>query len=458
MRKNIFSKYLPALILGLGIVLFPVKTEAAQNIPYFSDVYVTSWYYENVMDISVNGYMQGVGENHFQPDENLTRGMMVTILGRMAGITIEDYSLNTYFEDVSSEDWYGPYVTWAKENGITEGMSSSIFAPDVEINREQMVTFCARFVDVMGWNLQNEGKQPYVFYDDDKISEWAKESMELMYHAGIVQGDDYGRFLPKDTATRAQIAAVISRLCESAGIEGNTYPDMRYIIHAAGTIDDISGTNSLQALERAYAAGNRTIEIDFNFTSDGYLACFHDRSAWWWWYPEFQQDGLVPTLSEFLQMKSYGKYTTMWLDSLVRYMKEHPDLYIVTDVKDDNILAAQVIARYFPEMLDRFIVQIYAPEQYDIVSELGYSYIIYTLYQTSWENIMNPEYLADYAETHTLLGYTFNVELLEYEAFRKNIQNAGIPYYTHTVNELDEQKECFDFGVQGIYTDNIVHK
>ena len=117
---------------------------------------------------------------------------------------------------------------------------------------------------------------------------------------------------------------------------------IRYITHAAGRIDGMDGSNSLEALQQAYDAGCRYVEIDFQFTADGELACIHD------WYRQYTsaipEDGTALTLDQFQKCRIYDTYTPLWLDSLTSFMLDHPDLYIITDIKTDNPQAAAMIA------------------------------------------------------------------------------------------------------------------
>ena len=227
--------------------------------------------------------------------------------------------------------------------------------------------------------------------------------------------------------------------------------DIRYITHAAGRIDGMDGSNSLEALEGAYAAGCRYVEIDFQFTADGELACIHD------WYRQYTsaipEDGTALTLSEFQTCRIYDTYTPLWLDYLASFMLDHPDLYIITDIKVNNPEGAAKIAADWPELTDRFIIQIYDGSEYDAVREAGFDHIIYTLYMLDWNSKTDTEALCAYAAGHPLLGYTFSYELCSVEGYVDGMKKAGVPLYIHTVNGEAEQQAYFDMGIDGIYTD-----
>ncbi len=227
---------------------------------------------------------------------------------------------------------------------------------------------------------------------------------------------------------------------------------IRYIIHAAGEIDGTVGSNSMEGLQNAYDTGDRYIELDFNFTSDGHLACIHD------WYVEYTsaipENGYALTLAEFRAAKIYDRLTPLDLDTLAEFMTDHEDLYVITDIKDNNIAGLSYIAASYPELVERFIPQIYAGDEYDSVRDLGYEYIIYTLYRLDWNSKTDAQALCTYAAGHPLLAFTFSYELCAVDGYVSGMCASGIPLYIHTVNDPAEQETYFAMGISGIYTDN----
>jgi hypothetical protein len=134
-------------------------------------------------------------------------------------------------------------------------------------------------------------------------------------------------------------------------------------------------------------------------------------------------------------------------------MTEHPDLYIITDIKTDNPKAAVMIAERYPALTDRFIIQIYDGSEYDAVRDAGFDHIIYTLYMLDWNSKTDTKALCEYAAGHPLLGFTFSYELCDVDGYVKGMMKAGIPLYVHTVNGDEEQLKYFEMGISGIYTD-----
>ena len=230
--------------------------------------------------------------------------------------------------------------------------------------------------------------------------------------------------------------------------------EIRYIVHAAGEIDGTVGSNSMEGLQNAYDAGERYIELDFNFTADGHLACIHD------WYVEYTsailENGHALTLAEFRAAKIYDRLTPLDLDTLAAFLAAHADLYIITDIKDDNIAGLSYIAASYPELIGRFIPQIYAGDEYDRVRELGYEYVIYTLYRLDWNSKTDVEALCAYAAGHPLLAYTFSYELCAVDGYVSGMRAAGIPLYIHTVNDPAEMETYREMGISAFYTDKVL--
>lgn len=229
------------------------------------------------------------------------------------------------------------------------------------------------------------------------------------------------------------------------------------IIHAGGTIAGPSGifrtyTNSAEALVNAYRAGNRVMEFDFLQTSDGRLACLHD------WLPSFSpsiRKGVPMSLQAWLQAKVYGELTPLCLESLAAFMREHPDLYVVTDVKDGNAAAAAIIAKTCPDLIDRFIIQIYKDSEYAQIRKLGFQNIIYTLYNLSSSAKRDTRRLTEFAAAHPLLGYTYPEELRWVEGYTEKMKKTGVMLFVHTVNAREVMDACYSEGFTAIYSDHV---
>ena len=181
----------------------------------YMDVEDDFWAAPYTWRLSELGIVNGVEEHRFAPREIVTRGSFVTILGRMHGVDSGSFA-ETPFTDVSAEDWYGPYVAWAAEYGVTLGFDDGSFHPGDNINREQMAVMLFRYMNAAGIRLNTENHDS--FKDEETISDWALEAVNNLRDMGLMNGRGDNCFEPKGTATRAEICAVVYRLMEMSGI------------------------------------------------------------------------------------------------------------------------------------------------------------------------------------------------------------------------------------------------
>ncbi len=178
----------------------------------FSDISSSAWYYEAVGYMHYHKLMAGTSDTTFSPNEPMTRGMFVTVLGRMEGVDVAKYSTSN-FDDVADGMWYTPYVAWANDNGIVEGMSATTFAPNELVTREQMAVILSRHAKSTGKELPKTVDE-VTFADQDKISSWAQAAVSEMQQVGIVSGRDGNIFDPLGSATRAEGATMLMRFRE----------------------------------------------------------------------------------------------------------------------------------------------------------------------------------------------------------------------------------------------------
>ena len=173
------------------------------------------WALEYITTVTDMGLFTGTSENTFSPNITMSRAMFVTVLGRFEGIASEDWT-ECAMLDVPSDAYFTPYVAWANANGIVNGVSETEFAPDAPVTREQMAKMIAFYVEKMGYELAVSENVPESFADTYNISDWAADSVEALRTSGILNGspnaDGSVSFLPKNTATRAEAAAVFCRL------------------------------------------------------------------------------------------------------------------------------------------------------------------------------------------------------------------------------------------------------
>gem|GEM_PF-2046984 len=155
------------------------------------------------------GLLDGSRENKFYPNEKMTRGMLVTALGKLAGVNVKKYETNS-FTDVQNESFYHPYIEWAYSKGVVYGIGDGTFAPDKSITREEMAVIFERYAKVMGCKIPVT-REASVYEDKEQIGTEYGESVKAMQQAGIMMGIDGNKFNPKGNATRAEVSAMLSR-------------------------------------------------------------------------------------------------------------------------------------------------------------------------------------------------------------------------------------------------------
>ena len=170
------------------------------------------WAKDAITFVTTRGIFDGTAQNKFSPNMPMTRGMFVTVLGRLAKADVSNYK-ESYFEDVSSNAYYMPYIEWASKNHIVSGISAMNFAPEQAITREQMAVIMANYAKATGFELP-QLQAENSFADNDKISNYAKNAVKQMQMAGLLSGKIDNQFDSKGTATRAEVSAVIKRFVE----------------------------------------------------------------------------------------------------------------------------------------------------------------------------------------------------------------------------------------------------
>lgn len=238
------------------------------------------------------------------------------------------------------------------------------------------------------------------------------------------------------------------------------------VLHALGAVDGVTYTNAKEALEHSYQDGSRMMECDFAVTSDGQIVACHD---WEFWNRESNPDksmgeDFIPTLAFFMQSKIMGKYTPLSGDDIVLFMKEHPDLYIITDTKEAapekiteefTALVEAAVRNECEETLDRMVIQIYHAYMYDIVNDI-YSFpnYIYTLYQEGYRGEADKmQQYAEFCMLHDIDVITMNAAYY-HEELLEICNQYRLRMYVHTVNEESAIVSYHEQGI-GVYTDNL---
>ncbi len=187
------------LILVLTAAAVSATAFAAGNVGFY-DVAESAWYADAVEYVNENGIMSGISNDRFFPDSPMTRGMLATVLYRMAGSPAV-YGTDD-FSDTEEGAWYSDGVVWASQGGLISGYGSGRFGTNDPVTREQIAAILWR----QSGSPQAAGAG---FADEGDISAWASDAVDWARSQDIISGMSGNRFAPKSSATRAQAASIL---------------------------------------------------------------------------------------------------------------------------------------------------------------------------------------------------------------------------------------------------------
>lgn len=222
------------------------------------------------------------------------------------------------------------------------------------------------------------------------------------------------------------------------------------VAHAGGGVDGVKYTNSREAIVESLGRGFEWVEIDFAWTTDGVLVCMH---GWGNNFRRlFERESADPvSLEEFKRDREGKRFRFLTLYDLAGVMEEYPKLKIVTDVKDNNLAALEVMADVLPDASERVIPQVYLPEEYEPTRLLGYEKIIWTLYNYDKQRDID-RVVAE------MTGRDFAAICLSRERVKdghaKRLAEFGVSTFAHTINDPEEWADLREnWGVTQVYTD-----
>ncbi len=176
----------------------------------FDDTEPGAWYHDGVHWALSKGLMNGDGDGSFSPNGDTTRAMAVTILWRANGSPKVGSDIE--FTDVAADAWYADAVRWAADAGFIDGVTETEFVPDEYITREQLAAILYRCVKADGRGFTGMWAFPLNFPDADQVSEYAYEPLCWMTMNEVITGTDGGALAPGDNASRAEVATMFMRL------------------------------------------------------------------------------------------------------------------------------------------------------------------------------------------------------------------------------------------------------
>ena len=207
MKKRLLSL---ALALCLVCSLLPGTALAAGENP-FTDVPASHWAHDDITYVYENDLMNGTDGSLFSPESTTTRAQVVTVLYRLAGQPAADWE--NPFWDVPASAWFHDAVTWAWENDITGGVSSTHFGAGNAVTREQLAAFLYRYAQDQGYDTSARADLSG-YSDAGLVSSYATEALSWANATGLITGTTATTLSPKGSATRAQVATILSRFCQ----------------------------------------------------------------------------------------------------------------------------------------------------------------------------------------------------------------------------------------------------
>ncbi len=226
-------------------------------------------------------------------------------------------------------------------------------------------------------------------------------------------------------------------------------PNITAVAHAGGGVNKKRYTNSMEALDFSANRGFKLIELDFSWTKDGHIVCLHDWDTTPKWMIGYR-GGVKLNLAEFNDyVKSKKGLTPCDLFKLNDWLKQHPDVYIITDVKGNNIKALKLMIEIIDNAKRRVIPQFTQPKHYQPIRDLGFDKLIWTLYSYNESN----DELIQEASKMTLFAITMPPKRAKTKvAF--SLADMAIPTYVHTINDLSVAIDYQEtYGLSSVYTD-----
>lgn len=188
--------------------------EKIAEFPY-TDVTADEWFFDDVRYVWDNDIIDGVTEDAFEPEANVTRAVLIEALWRAEGRPEAESA--GLFTDVAEDNAFAGAIVWAKETGIANGYDDGRFGIDDVVTREQTAAFLYRYAQYKKMDVSVGDDTNILSFDDiDTASEYAIPALCWACGADILRGDGNGCLRPADTVTRAELSAQLNRLIEAA--------------------------------------------------------------------------------------------------------------------------------------------------------------------------------------------------------------------------------------------------
>lgn len=175
----------------------------------FLDIASDYWGKDAIVDLYKKGIVKGQGNGYFRPANTITRAEFVQMVVVAFGFNADGDAVN--FTDVTDNDWFANSVRAAYANGVVNGTTATTFSPLSNITRQDMMTILYNAAKAKGVNLTSANSE---FTDAESISGYAQDAVSAMVGSNVVSGYPDGSVKPLNNASRAEAAAMLSRLLE----------------------------------------------------------------------------------------------------------------------------------------------------------------------------------------------------------------------------------------------------
>ena len=188
------------------------KKQEQTDTAEFTDVTKNDWFYDDVQFVVENGLFNGTSNTTFSPNAVMNRAMLVTVLYRLEGEP--KVTGSSEFNDVARKQWYTDAVIWATKHEIVNGYGNGTFGPTDSITREQMATILYRYAQYKNYNVKASNSLTG-YSDYTQISAYASQPLKWANAEDLINGRTRTTLVPRGTATRAEVAAILHRFVEN---------------------------------------------------------------------------------------------------------------------------------------------------------------------------------------------------------------------------------------------------
>ena len=253
------------------------------------------------------------------------------------------------------------------------------------------------------------------------------------------------------TAAILGAAVLLLLLSTSAVFADVEHASEKVIAHGGGSYHGYETTNSVEAVNQAIANGYKLIELDMELSLDNKIIMIHDwdRTTMYYYGRTFPKK---LTQRQFAKLSVYGKLQVLDTGKLASILEKHKDVRIITDTKGDNLELLTAVKENYPDLVSRFVPQIYDYDEWDEVRNLGYKDVILTLYAMSDPDMGK---VASFAKEHGIDAVTMPDYMAD-KGYCRQLSANGIIVYVHPVSDYKDALKYMKQGAYGVYTGSLL--